>query len=81
MWQKESDDTTKSTLQHAAKGQVPMPASLDETMLCLHNGILVANIVRALDAQNSSSLTARSYPGDPKCKVVWHKGITEGRYT
>ena len=79
--QKESDDTTKSTLQHAVKGQVPMPEALDETMLCLHNGMLVANIVRALDAQNNSSLTARSYPGDPKCKVFWPRGIPEGRYT
>ena len=50
LWQKESDDTTKSALWHAAEGQVPMPEALDDMTLCLHNGVLVADTVRALDA-------------------------------
>ena len=72
--QKESHDTTKSALQHAAKGQIPMPEALVDMMLCLHNGILVADIMRAVDAQYNSTLTARSHPGDTKCNVVWRRG-------
>ena len=44
-WQKESDDLAQSALQHAADCQIPMPKALDDTMFCLHNGILVAHIV------------------------------------
>ena len=58
-----------------------MSEAFDDTMLCLHNGILVADIIRALDAQYNSTLTARSYPGNTKCNVVWRRGITEGKYT
>ena len=54
--QKESDDTAKSTLQHAAEGQIPMPETLDDMMMCLHNGVLVADMVRALDAHNITPL-------------------------
>ena len=50
-------------------------------MLCFHNGILAADIVRTLDAQYNSSLAASEYPGDPKCKVVWRRGLIEGKYT
>ena len=81
LWRKESDDTAKSALQHAAEGQIPMPEAFDDMMLCLHNGAPVADIVHALDAQYNTTLTAKSYPGDTKCNVVCHRGLTGGKYT
>ena len=57
-----------------------MCEALDDTMLCLHHGTLVACIVPALDAQYNNTLTAQSYPGNPKCKAGRRRGITEGKY-
>ena len=73
--------TQRSPPYRTQRRDKPMPDALDDTMLCLHNGILGVDIVRSLDAQGNSSLPAQSYPGDPKCKAVWRRRTTEGKHT
>ena len=58
-----------------------MQEVLDDLMVCLHDGILADDIVRTLDVQCNRSLAANGYPGDPKCNVVWRRGLIEGKYT
>ena len=49
MLQKESKDTAKLALEQPTEGQVPMPEALHDPMLCLHDAILAADILRTLD--------------------------------
>ena len=62
LWQKESDDTAKSALVHAQEGQMPMLDSPDDTPPCFHHGVLVANIVCALEIQYNSNTSGPTIP-------------------
>ena len=81
LWQKDTDDTAKHALTNAIAGQVPMPESLDDTMLCFHHGTLAANVVHVLDEAYNSSLRPDFHLGDSKSKVIWRRGVTQGKYT
>ena len=80
LWQKDTDDTAKHALKNVITGQVPMPESLDNTMLCFHHGT-AANVVHVLDEAYNSSLRPDSHLGDPSCKIIWRRGVTQGKYT